>query len=308
MRDPVRVFPKKQSQKRTKELPRVISQISVVDQMVERFFFTGFTTAESMGYPFLPTKKGIGFNRSHAKLIGDSICEVSKAVGCDPIASDVSGWEKNYNRPMALAHGSIMRATASDGEKCSVTLKRATDWWAHSLITCPYVTDGGGLVVFPDFRVQRSGDFLTTSSNGSGRWMCGYLVGSYSVCMGDDCLEWSRKSKAELIAAYAEIGLPVRDVEQMSRDDFLFCSHRFKRANDGTWLCWLETWQRMLYSSSFSDLWDISTHSNYLSEVDDMEDLALRARIVEFLQARLSLLGAVAEHDKTEISEQAKAL
>lgn len=305
LRDPVRVFPKKQSQKCSKLLPRVISQISVIDQMIERFFFTGFTEAESKGYPFLPTKKGIGFNRAHAELIGEVVQEVSRVTGLDPIASDVKGWEKNYNSDMANAHGLVMFLTASDHESCTETLERAIRWWSCSLTTCPYVTDEGRLIVYPDFRVQRSGDFLTTSSNGSGRWMCAYLVGSYAICMGDDSLEWTTMSKDELIAAYAKIGLPVRDVEQMKWDDFLFCSHRFKRAIDGTWLCWLDSWQRMLYSSSFSGLSDNSTHFNYLSEVEDMDDPVLRNRIVEFLQARMSLLGAVAEHDKEEKSEQA---
>jgi hypothetical protein len=166
------------------------------------------------------------------------------------------------------------------------------------------VTDEGLLISFNNRRVQRSGDFLTTSSNGLGRGVCAEHVGSVSIQMGDDALEWKRTSVDDLKSRYLEIGLPVRDVESQSRDDFTFCSHRFKRQDDGSWHCWLDSWERMLYESSFSRLSDASTLRNYEAEIEDMPSGDDKDRILTFLKCREVLLGAVAGHDEQEESEK----
>jgi len=298
LRDPYRLFAKKQAQKLSKVLPRLIANVSIIDQLVERIFFMSYADAEGEFYPDLPNKKGIGFNREHAALIGERVYTVSKALNLEPIASDVSGWEKNFSQPLADAHADHMIETCQNRNECALTLAKACNWWSKSLLTTPYVTDEGLLISFNNRRVQRSGDFLTTSSNGLGRGVCAEHVGSVSFQMGDDALEWKDSSADDLISRYSEIGLPVRDVESQSRDDFTFCSHRFKRQGDGSWHCWLESWERMLYESSFSRLADASTVSNYLAEIEDMPSGDDKDRILTFLECRVVLLGAVAEHDK----------
>lgn len=304
LRDPSRLFAKKQAQKKSKALPRLIANVSIVDQMVERIFFMSYADAEGEFYPELPNKKGIGFNREHAALIGERVFAVSETLNLEPVASDVSGWEKNFSQDLADAHASHMVDTCLNRSECEHTLTKACNWWSMSLLTTPYVTDEGCLVNFNNRRVQRSGDFLTTSSNGVGRGVCAEYVGSFSIQMGDDCLEWTEHSVDELKSRYLDIGLPVRDVESQSRDDFLFCSHRFKRQDDGSWHCWLDSWERMLYESSFSRLCDASTVHNYLAEIEDMPSGDDKTRIVAFLNSREVLLGAVAEHDKEEESDK----
>lgn len=300
LRDPVRVFPKRQALPKRKPLPRVISSVSVIDQMVERFFFQNFADAESEFYPHLPTKKGIGFSTDHATMIGERVLKTSELLGLPPIASDVAGWEKNFTSDLAENHGEVMKSTISNKEDTVITARRACSWWSTSLMTCPYVLDTGEIIDFEDFNVQRSGDFLTTSSNGSGRGTCAEAVGSVSVECGDDCLEWTNLSAEALRARYAQIGLPVRDVEVQRGDDFLFCSHRFKRGNDGGWLCWLETWQRMLFESSYSRLNDEGTNANYRKEIDQMPDCEVKAKILSYLSRREVLLGSIAGHEQQQ--------
>lgn len=301
----MRLFAKKQAQKRSKELPRLIASVSVVDQIVTRFFFMNYADAESAFYPNLPTKKGIGFNREHAQKIGKFVDSVSEIFDENPIASDVSGWEKNFSQDLADLHAKHMFETCENSDDCGTFLANACEWWSKSLLTTPYVLDTGHIINFDDLRVQRSGDYLTTSSNGVGRGICAEYVGSYGMEMGDDCLEWpvfdaegQRITTEELIRRYAEIGLPVRDVEFQTPGDFVFCSHRFKRQDDGSWHCWLDSWQRMLYESSYSKLYDESTLANYLSEVEDMPPSREKSKILFFLESRKMLLRAVAEHDK----------
>lgn len=297
----MRAFPKKQALPLRKPLPRVIASVSVIDQMVERFFFQGFTDVEGDCYPNLPCKKGIGFSDEHAAMIGNRVRDLSHALGVPPVASDVRGWEKNFNLEMATCHANLMINCCEDIDRCGVALRRACDWWRFSLVTTPHVLDTGELLVFDDTRVQRSGDFLTTSSNSDGRGVAAEAVGSVPCTMGDDCLEWTNLSVDELKARYAAINLPVRDVEVHSPEDFLFCSHRFKRQADGGWKCWLETWQRMLYESSYSCLGDSSTQANYMSEISNMPDSNPdKERILRYLSERQMLLGAVTGHDKEE--------
>lgn len=276
----------------------MISSVSVIDQMVERFFFQAYTDAEGDCYPNLPCKKGIGFSKEHAQMIGDRVYTISETLGVPPVASDVKGWEKNFSLQMAETHCDVMKGTATNRGDCQTTLDRVCEWWALSLVSTPYVLDDGTLIDYEDLTVQRSGDFLTTSSNSSGRGACAEAVGSVYNTAGDDCLEWTTKTLDELKEAYAELDVPVRDVETHRKDSFLFCSHRFERQADGSWDCWLETWERMLYESSFSKLSDLSTHANYMSEIEQMPDQNQdKARIVGYLKRRQQLLGAVDEHE-----------
>jgi len=120
--------------------------------------------------------------------------------------------------------------------------------------------------------------------------MSAFAIGSTPMTMGDDCLEWTNLSKQDLIDAYDGIRLPVRDVEVMEPESFLFCSHRFSKTEDGVWVAWLETWERMLYESSFSKLNDTSTNLNWEDEILEMPQSAERSRITEYLSARREIL------------------
>jgi len=266
--------------------------------MVERFFFQSYADRESEFYPNLPSSKGIGFSAEHAQMIGERVLAVTEATGVQPIASDVKGWEKNFSKDLADVHADHMQDTVEDRRSCERSLRRACTWWSCSLVSCPYALDTGELLDFKDVRVQRSGDFLTTSANSSGRSACANYVGSVSRTAGDDCLEWSRLLTADLIETYKEIGVPVRDVEEQRGDSFLFCSHRYQRRSDGSWACWLETWQRMVYESSFSKLNDLGTNTNYRAEIEMMPSCEDKYRILSYFDRRRDLLGAIAGHEQ----------
>lgn len=300
MRDPVRLFGKNQGQPIRKMMCRIISHVSLIDQMVMRFFFGAYAAAEGEFYPYLPTKKGIGFSSEHATKIGNCVYATSQELDRDPIASDVSGWEKNFSQDCSEIFARHMLATCED--RCSL-LEKAASWWKESLTSTPYVTDGGQLIDYADTRVQRSGCLMTTSSNGVARVACAVACDHIANAMGDDCIEWCGQediTAEEVIKKYDNIGVPVRGLEKQSRTDFTFCSHRYKRQDDGTWRCWLATPERMLYDASFSKVCDTSTLMNYLAEVEQMPPSEYKDRIVTFIECRHELLGAVARHDKAD--------
>jgi hypothetical protein len=62
----------------------------------------------------------------------------------------------------------------------------------------------------------------------------------------------------------------------------------------------LDSWQRMLYESSFSVDNTPSTMENYLSEIRFMPPCEEKDQILAFLNSRKVLLSAVAGHDKQE--------
>lgn len=285
LRDPDRVFPKAQANPSRKVDPRIIANQSIVDQLVTRVLLGNFTHAEGKAYPKLPTKKGLGFSREHAGLIG--ACYSANSPKGLAIASDVAGWEKNFTQCFADGTAQVALKTCNNR---TVLADRAIDWWRLSLLTNLYILDNGSLIDFADHRVQRSGNLLTTTANGIGRSMAAYCVGSCPMTMGDDCLEWTTLSKEDLLGEYSKIRLPVRDVAVMSKDSFLFCSHRFNKGQDGIWVSWLETWERMLFESSYSKLNDNSTNLNWEDEISEMPDGVERSSIIEYLSSRREIL------------------
>lgn len=305
-RDPVRLFAKKQAQKKSKPKPRCIASVSLIDQLVTRFFFQGYTDAEGANYPNLLTMKGIGFNKYHATCMGLAQECLDDKFTKGPVASDVKGWEKSVTYQSALASKDIMHDTCTNlntpGQKRAFELAFA--WWSMSLVTNLYVLDSGELIDFRDEKGQRSGDFLTTTCNGNSRALCALAVGSIPKVNGDDCLEWTEKSAEELIEAYHKISLPVREVTQFPKTRFEFCSHVFAKdpTAEGGWLCWLKTWERMVYESSFSRDLDES-ETNWKDEMINNPDVEVVERFLSYLRERRKVLTSFPEHDEIKESQ-----
>jgi len=295
-RDPDRYFPKKQAQRKAKALPRVIASASVVDQLVARCFFGEFTAAEGDAYPLLFTKKGIGFSESHAQLIGEQFASRTAVHGA-PVVSDVSGWEKQFTPCLARAAIDVIRGCASDDSSSPRTgdmylsdnIDRALSWWSGTLLVNLGYLDSGQLISFTDEKVQRSGNYLTTTSNGIARSVLAILAGSEPFCCGDDCNEWPSVSSERLKANYEEIRLPLRDVETGDGSLFKFCSHGFRFVG-GKWICWLDSWQRMVWEASRNHKFDPGTNASWLLEIEQMEDCEDKRRIVEFIWRRAEAL------------------
>lgn len=253
-----------------KNVPRLISQISVVDQLVERFFLGDFSEKESKCYPNLPTLKGIGFDQLNAHIIGEQFRRMCLKTGRNPKLSDISGWEKQVTQQAVDAIADCMlRLHRGDNYE---TARRAIQWWRDTLLACVYVMDNGEVLDFIEWRVQRSGDYFTTTLNGMLRILVAYYCGALAArAMGDDCAEWPDCDDQELFRRYEDVGLPLRGVEERTTDDFTICSHNFE-LRDGKWVCWLDTWARMAFGSAHNDNYDESTLLNYEDEIRNMPD------------------------------------
>lgn len=306
LRDPGRVFAKKQAQKVTKTKPRCIISVSLIDQLVTRYFFQGYTDAEGAAYPNLLTMKGVGFNKKHATCVGMAQDCMNDKFDNGPVASDVKGWEKSVTYQSACASHDIMHDTCDnlDNPNQEKGFKLAFAWWSMSLISNLYVLDNGQLIDFRDKKGQRSGDFLTTTCNGDSRAVCALAIGSLPKVNGDDCIEWTRLTAEQLVEAYKKFNLPVREVKQFPKDRFEFCSHVFARdpTVEGGWLCWLASWERMVYESSFSKDLDES-EINWKDEMINNPDPEVIKKFMSYLHERRRVLTSFPEHDE-EIESQ----
>lgn len=193
-----------------------------------------------------------------------------------------------------------MRKTCVNIDRCEYSFARAFGWWKLSLLSNICVTDQGKVIATFDQKVQRSGNYLTTSSNSMGRATLAFLVGSFPSTNGDDCFEWNECELQELIERYTALGLPVRDVDQMPEGVVHFCSHEFFRSPGGQWKAYLHTWERMLWESSRKRVHEQETDVNYMTELENHPDPAFVELVRYYLEERAQLLGATAGHDKEE--------
>jgi len=297
-RNPDRVFPKNQAQKVDKLLPRVICSTALDDQLVTRWFYQEFTDAETYAFPAMDTMKGMGFTDEHATFVGDKVDgnrqAYEKASGKPmgdkgPVGSDISGWDKNFVGEGTLATYWAMRRTCVNYDTFAAQFENAYKWWSMSLCSNLYVTDDGEILAFFDNKVQRSGGFLTTTSNGNFRCACAYAVGSVPMANGDDCLEITPLTVEELVKAYKRIDVPVRDAIQFGLDYFEFCSHGFVRLPGGGWNAYLASYQRMFYETTVTkDI--VSSEVNWSKEMENHPDKELVSRFEAYLEERAAAL------------------
>jgi len=300
LRDPDRVFPKNQAQKVDKKLPRVICSTSLVDQLCTRWFYQEFTDAETYVFPAMDTMKGMGFTDEHATFVGDKVSGNREAFikasgnpmdGKGPVGSDISGWDKNFVGEGTKATYWAMKRTCVNYDIFAAQFENAYQWWSMSLCSNLYVTDDGEILAFMDNKVQRSGGFLTTTSNGNFRCACAYAVGSIPMANGDDCLEITPLSVEELVQAYKRIDVPVRDAIQFGLDYFEFCSHGFVRQPGGDWKAYLASYERMFYETTISkDI--VSSEVNWSKEMENHPDKELVLRFEAYLEERAATLAA----------------
>lgn len=221
LRDPVNPFVKNEPHPDRKvSHPRLIMGISLVDQLVERFFFSDVVSATKAAYPESCAMLGYGTDSNHLHPLFTKVREISKRCGFGPIASDVEGWERSVSLSSLQDAGRVMASLMGS----SVTAQRVCDLWAATSAACCYVIDDR-LWIKDVHGLMPSGSFLTSFANSIMRLRKAQASGAYiAIALGDDCLEW--RPDDDVVAQYAAVGLNVRSVESYRGefDRFSFCS------------------------------------------------------------------------------------
>lgn len=247
--DPVRLFVKQEPhtlKKMTEGRYRLISSVSLVDQLVERMLFGNQNKIEAQLWDTIPSKPGMGLSTKdqHSKIWNN----VHFGHWVKPAAeADISGfdwsvqdWELWADCTMRIQLGGF------DG-----LLKMATINRFHCLMNSVFQLSNGELFSQDLPGLMKSGSYCTSSTNSRIRCLMAELIGSpWCIAMGDDSVEGyvpDAKDKYFALGHVCKDYVPCETNPDGSLKSFNFCSHWVSR--DRTWLTsWPKTLFRFLSS------------------------------------------------------------
>lgn len=244
--DPIRVFVKDEVHKRSKleaGMARIISSVSVVDQIVERVLWGPQNRLNIDSYQNTPSKAGFGMSLdSQCAELYSSVLEMQAAGATSE--SDMSHWDWTVQWwDTLLATKVRISQSKCDGESpfALISLARCftASWSVFSLSDgsmFSQVVPGG----------MKSGRYATTADNSYMR------AGNYAlismrdnravgrvVVMGDDALE---NTVPDAIARYSELGKVVKLYKTFTHT-FNFCSHDFQVGG----VAYPDTWEKLVF-------------------------------------------------------------
>jgi hypothetical protein len=259
--DPVRLFVKNEPHKSSKILEgklRLISSVSIADQIIERLLHTKLNQAMIYSWRSIPSKPGIGLttDSDFAQIV------TQFAQLRNPCSSDVIGWDWSVQE-QELLYNATFRAEVlglpMEHPFIKVMLNRQ-----HLVANSIYALSDGTLFSSDeDAGIQLSGCYITSSGNSEIRILNTHLVAaidiivnelnispreaieklnanpkywvaklpfSANMAMGDDCLE-EYHSTAYL--TYPLLGHPLKfiDIIPPDAESFEFCSNTIEISN-----------------------------------------------------------------------------
>jgi hypothetical protein len=219
--DPVRTFIKNEPHgkiKADKKRFRIISSVSLVDQLVERVLTKHINASEIGRWSKIPSKPGMGFAPSQVE---DTIKYVEDNIPL-PTPSDISGYDWSIKR-WNLKFDAEFRIRLHTHEPCSDYKRALRNRWICLGRSVFQLSDGTLIAQMID-GLMKSGCFCTSSTNSHMRVHMGKIAGSSHVmAMGDDAIE-NFSSEAE--AKYNKMGFPMKFYgPPLEGDTFEFCSH-----------------------------------------------------------------------------------
>lgn len=231
--DPVRVFVKNEPHKlhKVKEhMERLISSVSVVDQVIERLLHSFQNQKEIVDWPSNPSMPGMGLDDMKASQLVEVFSD--QLAKTDIVSSDigrydwtVQAWDLEADLICRLRLGGVVTGSP---------LYRAMYNRFHCLSLSVFATSRGTFYAQSKRGVMKSGCYITSSGDSRIRAINAHLVGAdWSVCMGDDAVEAPSPNKQQM---YAKLGKRLKSEVTISfgNGNFQveFCSHNF-RMTDG---------------------------------------------------------------------------
>lgn len=276
--DPIRVFIKNEphgvEKVRQKRL-RLISSISIVDQIIERILHTRQNQIEIDNWKNIPSKPGGSMNNDEdVKSFAREVFSQENLVDIDISGFDwsVQGWELEFDIECRI------RLAIDPSEQWI----NATRCRCICLSMGVFAFSDGVMVAQAEKALQKSGSYLTASGNSRIKVALGYYVGAnFVVAYGDDAVESYVDGAPEI---YADLGHRVKEYNRCQGDQITFCSSIIRR--DGSWEpgTWSKTLFRLLCQREVPyELW---VQFNYT-----LRHCPHLGRIREFLSAEGGVLG-----------------
>lgn len=273
--DPIRIFGKNEPHPLLKILQgrvRLIFSVSLVDGCIERCLFYEQNTRDMETWGDCPTAVGAGLPEDCTTIYQWVQSRISRGIRME--TSDVTGWDFTV-QDWDLGAEAEMRIQLAqlDGDSIEARIIRNRFYClANSIMSL----SDGRLLTQTAPGIQKSGSYITGSSNSRMRALNAELVGSnHSLCMGDDCLE---EYVEDAKGAYLRLGKVLKVYEDVQPgESFEFCSHLVS-AGDAT----LINWPKMVYRYASKSNPDCSETTQLLQKLP--ADILVRMH--EFLSQR----------------------
>lgn len=243
--DPVRLFVKQEphnAKKLAEGRYRLISSVSLVDQLIERLLFGPQNELEIASWRSIPSKPGMGLSLyEQAQSIWQDLLYKSRV--CPAAEADISGFDWSVQEWELWADVSMRIRLCED---------------MHPKLACLFINrfrcfsfsvfqlSNGELYEQCTPGLMKSGSYCTSSTNSRIRCLMGFLIGSpWIIAMGDDSVEgWVEGAQEK----YEKLGHVCKEYTpcEVDREGDLrrvnFCSHELSYKK-----FWLTTWPRTLF-------------------------------------------------------------
>jgi len=219
--DPVRLFVKNEPHNREKlaqKRYRLISSVSLIDNLVQRCIFTNQDQTEIEIWQQIPSKPGIGFSDPQILELINSLGKKLDNAG----DADISGWDWSVKDWEMLVE-SEMRCRLSSA---NTLFRRAIYNTIGCLSFSVFCFSDGFLAWQLERGIVKSGSKITSSSNSRIRVFISILLGAaWCIAMGDDSTEEFMENAKE---KYLGLGHIVKAFDRVKDRVFNFCSATFK--------------------------------------------------------------------------------
>lgn len=248
--DPVRLFVKQEPHKLAKVLQgrfRLISSVSLVDQLVERMIFGPQNQLEISLWKGCPSKPGMGL--STADQVASVWEDLRWKHHSHPAAeADISGFDWSVQDWELWADWEMRVRLGGFGKKLSMAARNRYYCFMNSV----FQLSNGTLVSQQLPGLMKSGSYNTSSTNSRIRCLMAAIIGSpWCIAMGDDSVEGYMAGAQK---EYLRLGHVCKEYMPCNADgekllDFNFCSHFISAQR-----CYLTTWAKTLYRFLSSDV------------------------------------------------------
>jgi hypothetical protein len=201
---------------------RIVTCVSLVDQIVERCIYGRVVFAVKSVYPSSPAVIGIGFTDAMAEEFAQEV----KRTFTSPSSNDVSGWDTKLGGSYIEAAGEyVIRAARSPPPAYASAVRNHIVCNVNPLFIIK-TRLGSELYTRNAPGGMLSGSYVTTLYNTLCRIDVALLAGATMVkAAGDDTVE-EHADPTAVVDNYKSLGFNVR-FEPHNEDFFEFCSHRF---------------------------------------------------------------------------------
>jgi hypothetical protein len=252
-RDAVYTFIKDEPHKREKldtNRLRIISGVSLVDNLIERVLFTRQNKLEIKLNAHLTYKPGMGLHDEGLQNLYAWFLACERKF--ELCSTDVSAWDWSLPEWLILMERDYRKAVSSR----TGAYARIVDAYYYGICRKVFQLPSGELFQQNIPGLQASGCFNTSSGNSHMRHMlatCVQLslgvdagVTGEGCQMGDDALE---RHVPGMDSVYRDFGFTVKGITVMPKKQFSFCSTSW----NGNWRGSPESWQKTLFRFLFKN-------------------------------------------------------